>query len=199
VTAKINKRIKICLCAAAALAGLCAWYVRAHPLVFNESFFGHAHCWKIAEGYLEQYAQEHGGRFPFHTNGYGDAVLLISDVWLGCFSGPGYDTKAWEQAQRTGGNVPQDQCGRVYVQGLSITNDLEINILFDKIPSPGDHRHFLSRIGARPVREVVKVGGVEILPESGWPAVARRQIELLVAAGIAREQAEMYYSERTKR
>jgi hypothetical protein len=148
---------------------------------------------------LEQYAQEHGGRFPYHTNGYGDAVLLIPDVWLGCFSGPGYDTKAWEQGQRTGGNVPEDQCGRVYVQGLSVTNDPEIIILFDKIPSPGDHRHFFSRVGAPPVREVVKIGGVEILPESEWPAVARRQIELLVAAGIAREQAEMYYSEKARR
>ena len=29
--------------------------------------------------------------------------------------------------------------------------------------------------------------------ESEWPAFARRQIELLVAAGIAREQAEAYY------
>ena len=196
---KIKKRLTICLCGAGALAGLCTWYVKAHPLVFNESFFGHAHCWKIAEGYLEQYAQEHGGRFPFHTNGYGDAVLLIPDVWLGCFNGPGYDTKAWEQAQRTGSHVPEDQCGRVYVQGLSVTNDPEIIILFDKIPSPGDHRHLFSRIRAAPVREVVKIGGVDIIPESAWPAVARRQIQLLVAAGIAREQAERYYLEKPNR
>jgi hypothetical protein len=182
-----------------ALAALCVRYVKAHPLVFNESFFGHAHCWKIAEGYLDMYAQDHGGHFPFHTNGYGDAVLLIPDVWLGCFSGPGYDTKAWEQARRTGGHVPEDLCGRVYVQGLSVTNDPDIIILFDKIPSPGDHRHLFARIGAPLVREVVKIGGVEILPESKWPAVVRRQIELLVDAGIAREQAERYYSDKPNR
>jgi hypothetical protein len=194
VTTRAKKRIAALLCVSGIIAGSCAYYVKAHPLVFNESFFSHAHCWKIAEGYLQQYAQEHNGRFPFHANGYGDAVLLIPDVWLGCFSGPGYDTKAWEEARRTGGDVPEAQCGRVYVQGLSVTNDPEIIILFDKIPSPGDHRHLFSRIGAPLVREVAKIGGVEIINESEWPAVAKQQVELLVAAGIAREQAEMYYS-----
>ena len=90
--------------------------------------------------------------------------------------------------------MPEAQCGRVYVQGLSVTNDPEIIILFDKIPSPGDHMHLFSRIEAPLVREVVKVGGVDIIPETEWPIVAKRQIELLVAAGIARERAEMYYS-----
>ena len=182
------------LCGLGAFAGLSVHYIKTHPFVFNESFFSHAHCWKIADGYLHQYASEHDGRFPFHTNGYGDAILLIPGVWLECFSGPGYDTKAWEQARRTGGDVPEAKCGRVYVQGLSVTNDPEIIILFDKLPSPGDHRHLFSRIDAPPVREVVKIGGVEIIPESKWPAVAKQQVDLLVAAGIARKQAEMYYS-----
>lgn len=87
--------------------------------------------------------------------------------------------------------MPEAQCGRVYVQGLSVTNDPEIIILFDKIPSPGNHRHLFSRIGAPLVREVAKIGGVETINESEWPAVAKRQVELLVAAGIAPEQAEM--------
>lgn len=199
MSSKLKKRLSAFICAVGVVAAYCTYYVRAHPMVFNESFFGHAHCWKIADGYLAQYAQEHGGRFPFHTNGYGDAVMLIPEVWLGCFSGPGYDTKAWEQALRTGGHIPEDQCGRVYVQGLSVTNDPEIVLLFDKIPTAGDHRHFFSRIGAPLVREIVKIGGVEIVPETEWPALAKRQIELLVAAGIAREQAESYYSERPKR
>lgn len=198
MTPKLKKRLTVLLFVAGFVA-FCAYYVKTHPLVFNESFLEHAHCWKMADGYLAQYAQEHGGRFPFHTNGYGDAVLLIPDVWLGCFSGPGHDTKAWEEARRTGSDVPEDQCGRVYVQGLSATNDPEIILLFDKIPSPGDHRHLFSRIGAPQVRDVVKIGGVEIIPESEWPAIAKRQVELLVAAGIAREQAELYYSANAKR
>ncbi len=183
----------VTLCGVGVAAAFCTYYVKAHPLVFNESFFEHAHCWRIADGYLNQYAHEHGGRFPYHTNGYGDAVLLIPDVWLGCFSGPGYDTKAWEKARRTGAHVPEAVCGRVYVQGLSVTNSPDIILLFDKIPSPGDHCNGFRRIHAPLVREVVEIGGVDIIPESDWPAVAKRQIELLVAAGISREQAERYY------
>jgi hypothetical protein len=199
MTLKLKKRFTMFLCAAGVVAAFCTYYVRTHPLVFNESFFEHAHCWRMAEGYLAMYAHDHGGRFPFHTNGYGDAVLLIPDVWLACFSGPGYDTKAWEEARRTGGDVPEAQCGRVYVQGLCVTNDPEIVLLFDKIPTAGDHTHLFIRIGAPLVREVVKIGGAEIIPESEWPALAKQQIELLVAAGIAREQAEMYYSKNPKR
>ncbi len=189
-----KKLLSLSLCVVGALAFSCAVYVQRHPLIFNESFFGHAHCWRMAEGYLKQYAAENEGRFPFHTNGYGDAVLLIPDVWLECFSGAGYDTQAWIQAQRTGSDVPEDQCGRVYVQGLSLTNDPEIILLFDKIPTAGDHRHFFSRIWAPPVREVVKIKGAEIIPESEWLDVTKRQIELLVVAGISREQAVAYYT-----
>jgi hypothetical protein len=199
MTGRITKAIKLWLLGAVVVVAFCVYYVRAHPLVFNESFFSHAHCWKMAHGYLLQYAEEHAGRFPFHTNGYGDAVLLIPDVWLGCFSGPGYDTRAWEEARKTGGDVPEDRCGRVYVQGLSATNDPDIVLLFDKIPTAGDHKHFLSRIGAPLEREVVTIGGVEIVPESQWPVISKRQIELLVAAGFARDQAESYYSERPKK
>lgn len=178
----------------------CAFYVRTHPLVFNESFFEHAHCIRIAEGYLVQYAHEHNGHFPYHTNGYGDAVLLIPDIWLECFSGPGYDTSAWKESQRTGGDVPETQCGRVYVQGLSATNDPKLVLLFDKMPSPGDHRHFFSRIGAPMVREVLTIGGgMEIIPESQWPEWSKAQIELLVVAGITRQTAEMYYTDRLKK
>jgi hypothetical protein len=37
------------------------------------------------------------------------------------------------------------------------------------------------------------------IPESRWPAYSKRQIELLVAAGISRQQAETYYSEKPKK
>ena len=44
----------------------------------------------------------------------------------------------------------------------------------------------------------MKIGGVDSILESEWQATAKRQIELLVAAGIARAQAEMYYSKNPK-
>jgi hypothetical protein len=46
------------------LVVLAVTYVRSNPLVFNESFWGHAHCIKIAGFELSGYAQSHGGKFP---------------------------------------------------------------------------------------------------------------------------------------
>src|SRR4051812_41091562 len=98
-----------------------AWYVKTHPLVFNESFWEHAHCMPQASGLLFSYAQDHDGRFPYHTNGWGDALLtLTSDrSWFYMINGPGYDNSAFEEALASGRDVDEKRCGRVYVQGLS--------------------------------------------------------------------------------
>jgi hypothetical protein len=199
--AKLKRRLLICFCAATAVAAFCTYYVRAHPLVFNESFFEHAHCIKGGGISLEGYAQHHGGRFPFHTNGYGDALLLVNDGWDAALTGPGYDTQVFERARKTGEDAPENEFGRVYVQGLSETNDPEIALLFDKLPTPGgDHCHLFARISAPLGREVWTIGsGMPFIPESRWPAYSKRQIELLVAAGISRQQAETYYSEKPKK
>jgi hypothetical protein len=86
---KLRKRRKLkvaSLIATVAVVGLFA-FVKMNPVIFNESFFGHAHCIKIADGALEMYAQEHGD-WPYHTNGFGDAVLLmIENAWMS-FTGP---------------------------------------------------------------------------------------------------------------
>lgn len=150
---------------------------------------------------LDGYAHEHDGRFPFHTNGYGDALLLVDAGWDAALTGPGYDTEVFERTRRTGEDAPESEFGRVYVQGLSDTNDAEIAILFDKLPTPGgDHCHGFRRLSASLGREIWTIGsGMRFIPESRWPAFAKEQIELLVAAGIAREQAERYYSERPTR
>jgi hypothetical protein len=156
-------------------------YVRAHPLVFNESFFGHAHCMKSAGLGLESFAGDHGGRFPFHTNGC--AAALAQAIAGGYCSG----------SELSGpGHIP-----RVYVQGLSRANDGEIAILFDKVPTPGgDHCHLFRRIWAPLGREVWTIGaGMSFIPESRWPAYAKRQVESLVAAGMPKQQAENYYLE----
>ena len=89
----------------------------------------------------------------------------------------------------------------MYVQGLSETTEPAIALLFDKMPTPGgDHCHFLARVSAPLAREVWTIGSDRrVIREIEWPAFAKLQIELLVAAGIAREQAERYYSEQPKR
>jgi hypothetical protein len=169
--------------------------------VFNESFFQHAHCIKGGGMDLETYAGEHCGLFPFHTNGYGDALALVNNGWDAALTGPGYDAKVFERVRRTGEDAPESEFGRVYVQGLSSTDNADIAILFDKLPTPGgDHCHFLRRLYAPLGREVWTVGaGMRFIPETQWPVYAKGQIELLVAAGISRKQAEMYYSEKPKK
>ena len=195
MTPKSKRTVAGAVCGVAVVALLCFYYVKTHPLVFNESFWGHAHCIKQAGMSLRMYSMDNAGRFPFHTNGYGDALLLIEDAWLPSFTGPGYDTAVLEMAQRTGEDVEESKCGRVYVQGLSETNSPDIALLFDKLPNPGDHRHLLSRLNAPLVREVSLLdGNMQVIRETEWSAFSKRQVDLLVEAGMPRDEAEMYYS-----
>ena len=194
-----RKRLTILLIVVAAAIALCTYYVRTHPLVFNESFWDHAHCIKGGGSSLEAYAHDHGGKFPFHTNGYGDALLLLDKDWDAALTGPGYDTKVFERARKTGENAPESEIGRVYVQGLSATNHPEIAILFDKLPTPGgDHCHLFARFFAPLGREVWTIGsGSRFIQASQWAAFSNEQVRLLVGAGMAREQALLYYAEQS--
>ena len=173
-------------------------YVRWHPLVFNESLWEHAHCMPQATLSLLTYASDNGGRFPSNTNGYGDALLLatnyIAGAW-GSFTGPGYDAKVFAEAARTGRHIPEKACGRVYVQGLSQTNDPRIAMLFDKVAAPPDHCQFPRRLWAGFFREVGFVDGSWRPVSVGqWPSFAKEQIDLLVQAGFSRDHAEQLYA-----
>jgi len=151
---------------------------------------------------LRLYASDHDGRFPYHTNGYGDALLLLvksdgysgpSNDWMhvALITGPGDDGHVFKEALKTGGHVPEEKCSRVYVQGLSEPNP-RIAILFDKHSTRGGD-HFPGPF--RPwLREVCMAdGSMQIVRDEQWPEFSRRQIELLVQAGIPRETAEAYY------
>jgi hypothetical protein len=95
------------------------FYVRSRPLVFNESFWGHAHCIPQAGVGLRQYAGDHGGLFPTHTNGYGDALLLLfakNYVPSYALTGPCYDRFVFDRALTNHSDIPESECGRVYVQ-----------------------------------------------------------------------------------
>ena len=177
-------------------------YVRSHPLVFNDSFFEHTHCIVQASGALSQYASDNFGRFPAHTNGYGDALLLLIPEYTpwSVLTGPGYNAHADEKWKLSSANVPEVECGRVYVQGLTETNNPEIAILFDKLPSPGgDHCHLLTRFTAPLCREVLFLDGSHrTIRESNWPEFAENQIALLVKEGFDRTAAKAIYAEKGK-
>ena len=106
-------------------------------------FHAHEHCIKGTGLSLRTYAIEHDGRFPFHTNGFGDAIrLLLKEIGEPPreFTAPGDDARLYKECLKTGAHMPEERCTRAYVQGLSDTNNPEIALVFDRYPTRGgDH------------------------------------------------------------
>jgi hypothetical protein len=161
-------------------------------------FHAHGHCIKAAGSTLQSYAAGHFGKFPHHTNGFGDAiVLLLKETeseqcpWL--FTAPGDDGHLFAECLKTGAHMPEEQCTRAYVQGLCQTNDPDIALLFDRYATRGgDHWR---RPWGPWLREVsVLGGGMRVIREDHWPEFRDRQIKLLLAAGLRRTEAEKLYA-----
>jgi hypothetical protein len=159
-------------------------------------FHAHEHCIKGTGLSLRTYAIDHYGRFPFHTNGFGDAVVLLlkeepEDARL--FTAPGDDGSLYKECMRTGAHMPEERCTRVYVQGLSDSNNPQIALVFDRYPTRGGD-HFRRPWG--PLQREVGMldGSMVTVREEKWPEFRARQIELLVAEGISRPQAERLYA-----
>lgn len=161
----------------------------------------HQHCIKNAGLTLRLFAEAHEGKFPVHTNGFGDALLLLIredalEKWdtnnIRYITGPGDDGTMYQEALRTGANVLEEKCSRIYVQGLSESNNPDIAILFDKKSVPGGD-HFRRPWGPL-LREVCMLdGSMKTVREEEWAAFASNQIELLVKEGVPRATAEYYY------
>ena len=159
-------------------------------------FHTHEHCIKNTGLTLRIYAEEHNGRYPFNTNGFGDAIAdFVKDYspeFVRIFTAPGDDGKWLEQSIAAGKHLPEENCSRAYVQGLCETNNLQIAIVFDRYPTRGgDHQ----RCPWGPwLREVSLLdGSMRVIEEKNWPEFRKKQIELLVAEGFTRERAEGFY------
>ena len=155
---------------------------------------------KIAGMTFLGYASEHSGVFPYHTNGFGDALLLLvkdspQDIRFIC--GPSDDGHVFSNALAHSLHVPEDQCSRVYVQGLTETNYPGICILFDRRSVPGGDHFYGS---GKPVLEACLLdGSMQTVPDVRWTEFSRQQVDLLVAAGFEREKALHYYPEAAAR
>jgi hypothetical protein len=175
----------------------CWLHVVTNPLIYNESYWEHAHCVTAAQLALDEYAANNNGVYPAHPNGYGDALLLLPANLDYALTGPGYSEAPFKQARASGQSLPESECGRVYIQGLSRAMKSKIDpiLLYDKLPTPGgDHCHLIMRCWAPLGREVVYMRqGHRFIPESQWPAIAREQIAMLVELGWTQEQAEACY------
>jgi hypothetical protein len=158
-------------------------------------FHAHEHCIKGTGLSLRTYALDHYGKFPFHTNGFGDAILLLLKE-LGEppreFTAPGDDGSLYKECLKTGAHMPEARCTRAYVQGLSDANNPQIALVFDRYRTRGGD-HFRRPWGPL-LREVAMLdGSMEVIHEEKWPEFRRKQIDLLVAEGISRTQAEKLY------
>ncbi len=187
------KRRRRWLLVALVLLCVCWVYIHLHPLEFISA---HRHCIKIGGLQLASYADGHNGQFPTHPKGYGNALLLVDEDSFPMLTGPGYDAKPFHKAKLSGQGLAEEDCGRVYVQGLKTTSNSDIAILFDKLPTPGgDHCHLPFRLWARLGREVWLINCTLLFVlESEWPEFAKKQVELLVKEGFNRQEAERLYA-----
>lgn len=142
----------------------------------------HQHCLTQALWALQAYADNHDGKLPFSSKGFGDALLLLPQEGLissnSVLVAPGGNTKVFDDALSELRDVDENQCTRIYVQGLTNQDSGRIAVLFDRHPSRGGDHH-RSPWGTF-VREVGFVDGtMSVISEADWPNFARQQMKLL--------------------
>lgn len=154
----------------------------------------HQHCIKAAGSALQMYATDHGGVFPVHANGFGDALALSAAEEYDdghCLVGADDDASWLKAAATNKTDVPEELCTRIYVQGLN-PSQCELAVLFDRYAVRGGD-HFRSR-RREYLREVCMAdGSMQTITTNRWFAFVTNQVELLVQAGIPRATAEAYY------
>jgi hypothetical protein len=186
------------------------WIVRIAGVIFvlilvgvgfiaflRSKYPNHQHCIVQNGLALRMYAQEHGGQFPKHTNGFGDAILLlVKGGYLPnahTLTGVDDDGSYFSKALAEGSDVPEELCTRIYVQGLDESAPIDIAVLFDKHSTRGGD-HFRSPWGT-PGREVIFAGAhMKFVPDPEWSAFATNQIEMLSKLGFDRTNAKSIYS-----
>ena len=65
-------------------------YIKANPLVFNESWLEHSHCMAQVYNALRMYSDQNDGSFPYSEKGYADGLGMASDHCYWIVTGPCY-------------------------------------------------------------------------------------------------------------
>lgn len=181
---------------AIAVAGYSIWLRDRRERLLAHKLHGHQHCMKATASAFMSFADDNGGRFPFHTNGWGDALLLLvksnyADISLIC--GPNDDGRVFREALEKGTDVPEELCSRVYVQGLNQTNARGVLVLFDRVSFPGGD-HFYGLL--EPRRECLDGDlSMQSLDDKLWSRFSRQSAGRLMELGFSRAEAESYFPE----
>ena len=162
----------------------------------------HEHCISAAKVLLRSYAEANGGAYPTSRQGWGDALLKLNDQtenpedWISVVTGVDDQGEYFYEALKSGGDVREEACSRVYIQGLSTDSSPGIALLFDRVSVPGgDHARCRFRAN---VREVIYTsGGVGMtIEDEDWPAFVATQKALLKAEGFSQSAIEDIYGRR---
>ena len=185
-TKKLLSVVAIFFCVLVGLGAMCLWY---------SMHYDHRHCIKQASLALKIYSGEHTGHFPYSTNGFGDALTLFArtdESVLNSICGPDDDGHLFREALTNHSIVPEDKCSRIYIQGLTDSDNPDICILFDRNSCKGgDHGRSL---WGHPLREACLLdGSMQEIRDEDWPEFSRKQVELLVGAGFTRTDALHFY------
>jgi hypothetical protein len=145
--------------------------------------YGWSHCCLIQLGMaLREYAEKHDGHYPA---GAGCPEASLSLLYRDhCFGTDGYllcgKTKSAEAAQKIlegGGLLGPDTCDWHYVEGLTMADDPQLAIVWDKIGLGHNGQrllgggHSICRLGS----------GDDIIPGSEWPQFLEEQERLMAA------------------
>ena len=166
--------------ALALLVGIVRWRHRAtHP-------YGWSHCCdKGLYMSLRAYAEEHDGHFPAGESSPEASLSLLyrggHGVGADLLRGKTVPEAAVQEVLDRGELLGPNTCGWHYVEGLTLADDSNLALFWDKV-GLGHNGRVLPRGG----HEVCLLGGGhEYIPEADWPQFLQKQEALLVARGEA--------------
>ena len=166
---KNNTIIIIAIIAVAFLVGAQLWL---YP-------FGNRRCALMCMySPLSTFAYDHGGRFPCSKNGAFDALSQLYPEYTPCpevLAGISGNRKALAECIKLGKAFSEIECGWVYFQGMSVTDNPKIAILWDRIGGvSGDGRRDLK--GRHPVLFID--GDIQLVKKEQWDLFVKQQQEL---------------------
>jgi hypothetical protein len=175
----VRTAAKVVAITAAALALLMgagyAWHRYTYPYGFSH------YCLTVLGLALRQYAEEHDGHFP--AGGVcPEASLSLLDrghdgVYGSVLCGKTKSAEAATQILKDGGLLNADTCDWHYVEGLTLADDPQLAIIWDKV-GLGHNGQRLSGGG----HSICRLDGIEEeISESEWPQFLEEQKRLMGA------------------
>jgi hypothetical protein len=148
-----------------------AWYRYTFP-------YGWSHCCDIQLGFaLRQYAEDHGGHFPSGGDCPEASLSLLYSNYVDAnlLRGKTVPLQTVEGALATNGKLGPVTCGWHYVEGITLSDDPRIAIVWDKVGL--GHNGERVRNGGH---AIIRADGMrDFVSGADWPKFLQEQRELL--------------------